>query len=139
MPDRLKATTDRSWYRPHQPRVAPIDVILHRPAGARFNHQRQLLRSRDIDAEALYTPGTSRDDLETRFGPGTFFWIYDLVPKDEFAAATIKAMISIRKPRPAAYEVFLRRSVNPGVPDYRDYVFYNDRIQVLYAARRVTR
>ena len=90
----------------------------------------------DIDADALYTPGTSRDDLETRFGPGAFYWIYDLIPKDEFAAATIKAMISIRKPRPAAYEVFLRRSADPGRPSYRDYVFYNDRTQVLYAARR---
>ncbi|MDB5322822.1 MAG: hypothetical protein JWN40_4453 [Phycisphaerales bacterium] len=95
-------------------------------------------RNADIDAEALYTPGTSRDDLETRFGPGSFYWIYDLIPKDEFAAATIKAMVSIRKPRPAAYEVFLRRNTGPGGAYSRDYVFYNDRAQVLYAARRIS-
>jgi hypothetical protein len=93
--------------------------------------------SADIDAESLYPPGATRDDLETRFGPGAFTWIYEQVPKDEFAAATIKAMVSIRKPRPAAYEVFLRRSASPGGVYYRDYVFYNDRTQVLYAARRL--
>jgi hypothetical protein len=90
----------------------------------------------DIDPEALYTFGTSREDLETRFGPGTFYWILDEVPKDQFAAASIKANVSIRRPRPAAYEVFLRRSAGPVTAYFRDYVFYNDRLLVLYTARR---
>jgi len=90
----------------------------------------------DIDPDALYTFGSSREDLETRFGPGTFYWILDEVPKDQFAAANIKAQVSIRRPRPAAYEVFLRRSTAPGTAYFRDYVFYNDRLLVLYTARR---
>lgn len=93
-------------------------------------------RTTDIDPDALYTFGTSREDLETRFGPGTFYWILDEVPKDQFAAASIKAQVSIRRPRPAAYEVFRRRRVGPGDAYFRDYVFYNDRLLVLYTARR---
>jgi hypothetical protein len=83
----------------------------------------------DLDPDALYPWGAQRDDLETRYGHGAFFWIVNETPKDEFAAATIKAMISIRKPRPASYEVFAR-------PYCRDYVFYSDRSFVLYTARR---
>jgi hypothetical protein len=90
----------------------------------------------DIDPDALYTFGASREDLETRFGPGTFFWILDEVPKDQFAAASIKAEVAIRRPRPAAYEVFIRRSAGPGAKYFHDYVFYNDRLLVLYTARR---
>src|SRR3954467_8421047 len=90
----------------------------------------------DIDPDALYTFGTSRQDLETRFGPGAFYWILDEVPKDQFAAASIKANVSIRRPRPAAYEVFQRRNAGPGGGYFRDYVFYNDRLLVLYTARR---
>jgi hypothetical protein len=47
-----------------------------------------------------------------------------------------KAQVSIRRPRPAAYEVFLRRRAGPGGGYFRDYVFYNDRLLVLYTARR---
>jgi hypothetical protein len=92
--------------------------------------------SEEIDPDALYTFGASREDLETRFGPGTFYWILDEVPKDQFAAANIKAEVSIRRPRPAAYEVFLRRSASPSGGYFHDYVFYNDRLLVLYTARR---
>jgi hypothetical protein len=90
----------------------------------------------DIDPDALYTFGSSREDLETRFGPGQFYRILDEIPKDQFAAASIKAQVSIRRPRPAAYEVFLRRSASPSGGYFRDYVFYNDRLLVLYTARR---
>jgi hypothetical protein len=93
-------------------------------------------RTTDIDPDALYTFGSSREDLETRFGPGQFFWILNEVPKDQFAAASIKAQVSIRRPRSAAYEVFLRRNTGPGGGYFRDYVFYNDRLLVLYTARR---
>ena len=93
-------------------------------------------RTPDIDPDALYTFGASREDLETRFGPGTFYWILDEIPKDQFASASIKAQVSIRRPRPAAYEVFLRRSAAPSGGYFRDYVFYNDRLLVLYTARR---
>ena len=93
-------------------------------------------RATDIDADALYTFGDSRDDLETRYGPGQFYWILDEVPKDEFAAASIKANVAIRRPRPAAYEVFLRRRASAGEAYFHDYVFYNDRLLVLYTARR---
>src|SRR3954454_9114961 len=78
-------------------------------------------RTTDIDPDALYTFGASREDLETRFGPGQFYWIFDEVPKDKFAAASIKAQVSIRRPRPAAYEVFLRRSAGPGAKYFQDY------------------
>jgi len=90
----------------------------------------------DLDPDALYPFGASREDLETHFGPGSFSWILDEVPKDQFAAASIKAQVSIRRPRPAAYEVFLRRNTGPGGGYFRDYVFYNDRLLVLYTARR---
>jgi hypothetical protein len=90
----------------------------------------------DIDPDALYPFGASREDLETHFGPGQFYWILDEIPKDQFAAASIKAQVSIRRPRPAAYEVFLRRRAGPGGGYFRDYVFYNDRLLVLYTARR---
>jgi hypothetical protein len=90
----------------------------------------------DLDADALYPWGAQRDDLETRYGRGAFYWIVNETPRDEFAAATIKAMVSIRKPRPASYEVFARRNLGPGDAYCRDYVFFSDRNFVLYTARR---
>jgi hypothetical protein len=90
--------------------------------------------SPDLTADALYPWGAQRWDLETRYAPGTFFWIVNEVPKDEFAAAVVREMVSLRKPRPVSYEIFLRRSADG--ENCRDYVFYNDQERVLYAARR---
>jgi hypothetical protein len=91
----------------------------------------------DLDADALYSWGTSRDDLERRYGAGTFVWVADTIPKDEFAAATMKEIVSLRKQRPVAYEMFRRRDPQGGAEAYvRDYVFFNDQFRVMYAARR---
>lgn len=92
--------------------------------------------SPDLDSDAAYPAGAYREDLETHLGAGAFFWIVNEVPRDEFAAAYIKAMVSLRRPRPVSYEVFTRRSLSHGNAYYRDYVFYNDQNRVLYSARR---
>jgi hypothetical protein len=87
-------------------------------------------------ADALYPLGTARSTVETQHGPSRFIWVGDEVPDDEFAAATMREMISLGKPRPRAYQVFLvRRADAPGAYD-RDYVFYNDLNRVVYVARR---
>jgi hypothetical protein len=94
--------------------------------------------SSDIDAEVLYPWGATRDDLETKFGAGRLIYIVNEVPRDEFAAATVKEMVSLRRPRPVAYEVFVRRNFEGrGEGYYSDYVFFNDQYRVLYAARRL--
>jgi hypothetical protein len=89
----------------------------------------------DLSPDALYTWGTSRTDLEREYGGGRFYWIVNEVPADEFAAAIIKAMVSQRRPRPSAYEVFLRPNLGSGGGHVRDYVFFNDGLEVLYSAR----
>jgi len=90
---------------------------------------------RDLSPDALYTWGTSRDELERRYGAGHLYWIVDQVPADEFAAAIIKSMVSQRRPQPSAYEVFVRPNLNSPGGYIRDYVFFNDALEVLYAAR----
>ena len=89
----------------------------------------------DLSPEVLYTWGSSRDDLEREYGAGRLYWIVDQVPADEFAAAIIKSMVSERKPRPSAYEIFLRPNLKSSGGYIRDYVFFNDALRVLYAAR----
>jgi hypothetical protein len=90
---------------------------------------------RDLSPDALYTWGTSRDELERQYGAGHLYWTVGQVPADEFAAAIIKSMVSQRKPQPSAYEVFLRPRLDSPGSYVRDYVFFNDALQVLYAAR----
>src|SRR5947207_9097641 len=93
-------------------------------------------RDRDIDEDVLYPWGASRDDLETKFGAGKLIYIVNEVPRDEFAAATVKEMVSLRRPRAVAYEVFARRNFEArGEGYYSDYVFFNDQYRVLYSAR----
>jgi len=94
--------------------------------------------SRDIDEDVLYPWGTAREDLETKYGAGRLVYIVNEVPRDEFAAATVKEMVSLRRPRAVAYEVFVRRNFETGGQGYySDYVFFNDQNRVLYAARRM--
>ena len=96
------------------------------------------VNSTDIDAEVLYPWGATRDDLETKYGAGRLVYIVNEVPRDEFAAATVKEMVSLRRPRAVAYEVFVRRNFETeGQGYYSDYVFFNDQNRVLYAARRM--
>ena len=86
----------------------------------------------------LYPWGTTREDLETKYGAGKLIYIVNEVPRDEFAAATVKEMVSLRRPRAVAYEVFTRRNFGTGGDGfYSDYVFFNDQNRVLYAARRL--
>lgn len=91
----------------------------------------------DLSPDALYTWGTSRTELEREYGTGQFYWIVNEVPADAFAAAMVKSMVSQRRPRPSAYEVFLRPNLAPGGGHVRDYVFFNDALQVLYSVRYV--
>jgi hypothetical protein len=94
--------------------------------------------SRDIDEDVLYPWGTTRDDLETKYGAGRLIYIVNEVPRDEFAAAAVKEMVSLRRPRAVSYEVFVRRNSGTGGEGYySDYVFFNDQNRVLYAARRL--
>jgi len=90
----------------------------------------------DVDADGLYPVGSYRDDLERRFGRGAFYWIVNEVPADDYAAAYVKAMVSLRRPRPVAYEVFAQRSAAAGHALYYDYVFYGDGTRVLYVTRK---
>ena len=95
-------------------------------------------RDRDIDEDVLYPWGATRDDLERKFGAGKLIYIVNEVPRDEFAAAAVKEMVSLRRPRAVAYEVFTRRNFETtGNRYYSDYVFFNDQNRVLYAARRL--
>ena len=89
----------------------------------------------DLSTDSLYAWGDGRDQLETRYGAGAFYWIVNEVPADDFAAAIIKSMVSQRKPRPASYEVFLHH--HPGGANTRDYVFFSDSSRVLYSARYI--
>jgi len=91
----------------------------------------------DLSPDALYTWGTSREQLERDYGAGRLVWIVDQVPADEFAAAIVKSMVSERRPRPSAYEVFVRPNLGTGGGHVRDYVFFNDALEVLYSARYV--
>jgi hypothetical protein len=91
----------------------------------------------DLSPDALYTWGTSREQLEREYGTGRLVWIVDQVPADEFAAAIVKSMVSQRRPRPSAYEVFVRPNLGTGGGHVRDYVFFNDALEVLYSARYV--
>jgi len=90
----------------------------------------------DVDADGLYPVGSYRDDLERRFGRGAVYWIVNAVPADDYAAAYVKAMVSLRRPRPVAYEVFAQRSAAAGHALYYDYVFYGDGTRVLYVTRK---
>ena len=95
-------------------------------------------RDRDIDEDVLYPWGTTREDLETKYGTGRLIYIVNEVPRDEFAAAAVKEMVSLRRPRAVSYEVFVRRNFGTGGEGYySDYVFFNDQNRVLYAARRI--
>ena len=87
------------------------------------------------DPDTLYPWGAHKSDLEERFGRGKTVWIVNQVPDDDFAAATVRAMLATGRPRPQAYQLFFQTSPTPG-RYYREYVFYNDREQVLYVARR---
>jgi hypothetical protein len=96
------------------------------------------LPSNDIDEDVLYPWGATRDDLETKYGAGRLIYIVNEVPRDEFAAAAVKEMVSLRRPRAVSYEVFVRRNFGTGGEGYySDYVFFNDQNRVLYAARRI--
>src|SRR2546430_2425239 len=44
--------------------------------------------SRDIDEDVLYPWGTTREDLETKYGAGRVGYIVNEGPRDEVAAAT---------------------------------------------------
>jgi hypothetical protein len=92
--------------------------------------------SADMDADILYHWGDTQETLEERYGKGLVVWVADIVPDDEFAAATVRTMISIGKPRPRSYEVFLRRNDGAGGQYFRDYVFYSAENRVIYFARR---
>jgi hypothetical protein len=87
------------------------------------------------DPDTLYPRGAHKTELEERFGRGKTVWIVNEVPDDDFAAATVRAMLATGRPRPQGYQVFLQFSGTTG-KYYRDYVFYNDREYVLYVARR---
>ncbi|HEY7118614.1 MAG TPA: hypothetical protein VH475_18635 [Tepidisphaeraceae bacterium] len=86
--------------------------------------------------EALYPWGSTRASLEEHHAHGKLVWVRDVVPADDFAAATMREMISIRKPRPAAYEVFVTPRLGAGGGTYEDYVFFDDDQTVIYVARR---
>lgn len=88
----------------------------------------------DADPDYLYPWGTPRQDLETRYGKTKFYWVPEREPEDAFAAATMRQMLAAGKARARSYQVFSQ--VRPEGGAYADYVFYNDREQVLYTARR---
>jgi hypothetical protein len=90
----------------------------------------------DVDPEALYPWGASRTELETQWGAARLVWVGEQVPDDEFAAATMREMVSLRKPRPRSYQVFLTRRLDVPQGYFHDYVFYGDSGRVIYVARR---
>jgi hypothetical protein len=89
----------------------------------------------DLDPDAVYRWGASRTYLEDHYGPGHLIYCRELVPADDFAAATIRALVATGKPRPSSYEVFTRRGSSDGA-SYQDYVFFDDNHTVTYVARR---
>jgi hypothetical protein len=90
----------------------------------------------DPSPESLYPWGATRASIEEHHAHGQLVWVRDVVPADDFAAATMREMVSIRKPRPAAYEVFLAPRLEGGAGTYEDYVFFDDDQTVIYVARR---
>jgi len=92
--------------------------------------------SSEIDADSLYRGGDHREDLEGKYGKGTLVFVGESIPDDAFAASVMREMISVGKPRPQMYEIFLRKNLGPGGDYYRDYVFFNDQNRVMYSARR---
>ena len=91
--------------------------------------------SPDLDPDAVYPWGATRAYLEDHYGPGHLIYCRELVPTDDFAAATIRALVATGKPRPSSYEVFNRRGPSDGAL-VRDYVFFDDNHAVTYVARR---
>jgi hypothetical protein len=87
------------------------------------------------DADAIYVWRGTRGELEDRYGPGKLVWVREQVPADAFAAAALREIVSLGKPRPTTYEVFTRRSPDGG-NRYQDYVFFDSTQHVVYIARR---
>lgn len=89
----------------------------------------------DLDPDVIYCWGATRTELEDRYGTGRLIYCRELIPADDFAAATMRALVATGKPRPSAYEVFTRRDPSDGGL-VRDYVFFDDNHSVTYVARR---
>lgn len=92
--------------------------------------------TRDTSVDALYLIGTPRESIEAKYGASKLYWVRESVPGDDFAAATMREMVSLGKPRPHSYQVFLTRRLDVPTGYFRDYVFYNDVNRVIYVARR---
>ncbi len=82
--------------------------------------------------DALYPMGVKRGELHRRGGSGLIF-VLEAEPIDTFAAATIRQMISLARPRPRSFERYTLPS--PAGGRIVDYVFFDSHECVLYAAR----
>ena len=111
--------------------VSTLLALLH--ACAPTDHGTQL------DADATFPWGATRESLEERYGKSTVHYLGPTdAPDDDFARATIKGMLATGKPKPISYQIFL----TPRIPDgghYRDYVFFDSKDRVIYTARRIPR
>lgn len=93
--------------------------------------------SAEIDADSLYRWGDHREELEAKHGRGRIVFVGESIPDDTFAAAIMREMVSLGKPRPSSYEIFLRHNLGTGGGYFSDYVFFNDLNRVVYVARRL--
>ena len=91
---------------------------------------------KDLAPDAIYRPGHSAEELGDRYAGGKPVWVVDQVPADPFAAATMREIVALGKPRPTTYQVFTRARLDHGGGRYHDYVFYDSAHRVIYVARR---